>query len=382
MQDIEDLVMRGTNMNLEEENIYRITNLPEKYNFEINKTLECIRKNRSKTVALQLPEGLISFSLVISAILKRYTKHPLETIILSDVSYGACCVEDRVAELLGCDLLVHYGHSCLVPSTICRIQMLYVYVTIKVDIEKFVDIIENKYKKTDKICLISTVQFLNSINEVNKRLTKKGYDITIPRSRPLSKGEILGCTSPIVSDVSVAVYFGDGAFHATSFIIANPTLPLFCYSPYTETYEKVIYDCNKMIENRKKDIKSIMKGNSIGIVLSMLGRQGRENLLDDVIESINIMECKKVIILLSLITESSLKKIDWVDGWVEIGCPRLAVDWSSHFDKPIVTPYEIAVGCGRTILNDHYPMNYYEINNDSPWTVNYKNKIKAGTESK
>lgn len=35
------------------------------------------------------------------------------TVIMGDVTYGACCVDDYTAIALGCDFLVHYGHSCL-----------------------------------------------------------------------------------------------------------------------------------------------------------------------------------------------------------------------------------------------------------------------------
>ncbi len=35
---------------------------------------------------------------------------------------------------LGCDLMVHYGHSCLVPiDRTAGIKMLYVFVDIKID---------------------------------------------------------------------------------------------------------------------------------------------------------------------------------------------------------------------------------------------------------
>ena len=36
-----------------------------------------------------------------------------DTVIMGDVTYGACCVDDFTARALECDLLVHYGHSCL-----------------------------------------------------------------------------------------------------------------------------------------------------------------------------------------------------------------------------------------------------------------------------
>lgn len=36
-----------------------------------------------------------------------------EVMILGDVTYGACCIDDFTARALGAQLLVHYGHSCL-----------------------------------------------------------------------------------------------------------------------------------------------------------------------------------------------------------------------------------------------------------------------------
>ena len=37
----------------------------------------------------------------------------VEILILGDVTYGACCVDDYTARALDAQLLVHYGHSCL-----------------------------------------------------------------------------------------------------------------------------------------------------------------------------------------------------------------------------------------------------------------------------
>ena len=53
------------------------------------------------------------FATSLADILHRHTG--AETVIMADVTYGACCVDDFSARALGCDLLVHYGHSCLVP---------------------------------------------------------------------------------------------------------------------------------------------------------------------------------------------------------------------------------------------------------------------------
>lgn len=47
------------------------------------------------------------FACLISDILEKFT--PCETIILSDVTYGACCIDDIASKELEADFLVHYG---------------------------------------------------------------------------------------------------------------------------------------------------------------------------------------------------------------------------------------------------------------------------------
>lgn len=41
----------------------------------------------------------------------RFTE--ADTLVIGDVTYGACCMEDFTARALGADFMVHYGHSCL-----------------------------------------------------------------------------------------------------------------------------------------------------------------------------------------------------------------------------------------------------------------------------
>lgn len=55
--------------------------------------------------------ALISVSVCIPP---RFTE--ADTIVMGDVTYGACCVDDFTARALGADFMVHYGHSCLSES--------------------------------------------------------------------------------------------------------------------------------------------------------------------------------------------------------------------------------------------------------------------------
>ncbi|XP_036359568.1 2-(3-amino-3-carboxypropyl)histidine synthase subunit 1 isoform X2 [Octopus sinensis] len=175
-----------------------IDELPRNYNFEIHKSIWRIRSTGAQRVALQFPEGLLIYACVISDIIKQFTD--AETLIMGDVTYGACCVDDFTAKALGADFMIHYGHSCLVPITVTQdIHMLYVFVDIKIDNTHFVETIKYNLPADSCIALVSTIQFVAALQGVAKEL-RNTFNVVIPQVKPLSPGEILGCTSPKLGD--------------------------------------------------------------------------------------------------------------------------------------------------------------------------------------
>jgi len=45
--------------------------------------------------------------------------------------------------------------------------------------------------------------------------------------------------------------------------------------------------------------------------------------------------------------------------YVQIACPRLSIDWSTSFPKPLLSPYEAAVALQATEWQPAYPMDFY-----------------------
>eukprot|EP00986_Skeletonema_menzelii_P006860 scaffold2611_cov133-Skeletonema_menzelii.AAC.5 len=243
------------------------TTLPKDYDFEIPKTIWRIENSNAQHVALQFPEGLTMYASTIGDILVKFayrfqpapshqqppppssseqananeeenkdsTSTPtrpkaIQSLsILGDVTYGACCIDDLSARALGCDLLVHYGHSCLVPLTSTVIPCLYVFVEIRVDVQHMVDCVHMTFLQEEKqrrqshsqegsderpariieACVMGTVQFRSAVIEVAQRLNSEAdsstssleggeikFQAIVPQAKPLSPGETLGCTAP------------------------------------------------------------------------------------------------------------------------------------------------------------------------------------------
>jgi 2-(3-amino-3-carboxypropyl)histidine synthase len=105
---------------------------------------------------------------------------------MGDVTYGACCIDDLSARALGCDYLVHYAHSCLVPiSDMVLKGVLYVFVEINLNVDHFVASV-NKYFEDnelpkDNIFIVGTIQFSTAIFSSKKKLEKLGFaNVKIP----------------------------------------------------------------------------------------------------------------------------------------------------------------------------------------------------------
>ena len=60
---------------------------------------------------------------------------------------------------------------------------------------------------------MGTIQFTTGIHSCMPLLEDYFTDIDIPQAKPLSPGEVLGCTSPILKERDVLVFVADGRFH-------------------------------------------------------------------------------------------------------------------------------------------------------------------------
>jgi len=346
--------------------------LPDNYNLEIPKTIWRIRRDKFKRIALQLPEGLTMFATTISDIIEQFTG--AETVIMADVTYGACCVDDFSAKALGCDFMVHYGHSCLVPvDQTSSIKMLYVFVDIKLDSLHFIETLKANLPSDQPLSLVSTIQFVATLQAVAKELREVGYTVQVPQIKPLSPGEILGCTSPDMSDSENLVYLGDGRFHLESAMIANPSINAYRYDPYSKVFSREYYDHELMKKNRKYAIEKAVEAETWGLILGTLGRQGNPNILHHLKSKCEAKGKKIVTILLSEIFPQKLALMSEVGAWVQIACPRLSIDWGMAFQAPILSPYEAAVALAEIEWKEEiYPMDFYATNSLGPWTPNHK----------
>lgn len=368
-----------------------LSTLPSNYSFEVPKCIWKIQQSGAKRVGLQLPEGLLIFACPLADILQAFTG--AEMVVLGDVTYGACCVDDLGASALGCDMLIHYGHSCLVPIDAMSggLRVLYVFVTIGFDVAHLCATVRANFPPGDTLVLAGTIQFSSALAEARVALGDTFPSLVIPQAKPLSPGEVLGCTSPSLSTTSgtgcappsAIIFVADGRFHLESIMIRNPTIPAFRYDPYGKRMTREGYDHGAMEEARRGAIAraaaALEVGNGLpwGCVLGTLGRQGNPGVLDRVTGALEKRGVAHFTVLLAELSPEKLKAFGPVGAWVQVACPRLSIDWGAGVEEevgaPLLTPFEAHVALGLTTWegSQPYPMDYYE-KGRGPWTNYYK----------
>lgn len=369
---IPDSILNNTKL------LQAIENLPKNYNFEIPKTIWRIKELGAKTVALQMPEGLLLYATTIVDIIREFTG--ADAIIMGDVTYGACCIDDITAKALGVELLIHYGHSCLVPMEPTRdFKVLYIFVDIKIDSLHFIETIKANFDINKRIMLVSTIQFVTTLQAVSNKLTESNYTVKVPQFKPLSPGEILGCTAPTVPCADVLIYLGDGRFHLEAAMIANPKLAAYKYDPYDKKFTREYYNHEEMQIARKEAINQASTANNFGVIMGTLGRQGSPKVVDHLWKRLNDNKKMATVILLSEIFPNKLKLFHGLEAFVQIACPRLSIDWGRAFHAPLLTPFELSAILGDTKVfdedsegNNRYPMDFYANESLGPWTPNHK----------
>ena len=138
------------------------------------------------------------------------------------------------------------------------------------------------------------------------------------------------------------------------------------------TVEK--YDHKLMLSNRIFYLHSCEKVCTYGVIFGMLGRQGNLPLLHRIINLIEQIKKKYVIILISEINfDELIGKYNWIEAFIQICCPRLSIDWGKSFAKPLLNPFEFFSLVLNKNIEDSYSIDNFA-NDCGPWGSLYQSK--------
>ena len=301
------------------------------------KSLEEIRKREAKKIMIQIPEGLKTRALDIA---KDLENKGLEVLISCEPTYGGCDLRDREAKELGCDLLLHIGHTNfgLTP----RLPVIYEPYEIEFNPLPLLKKHLPALKKYKKICLTTTSQFFNTLNPAKNFLEKNNIKILIgDHSRAGTKGQVLGCDYEAAlsnKNVDCYLFLGSGKFHPLGLAMRTEK-PVFSLDFETEELIDFEKEKTRLEKIKAFHIAEAKESKNFGIMLTMKEGQGFLKLAEILKQKLEEKNKNAWILVMDEITPNKILGMN-LDVLVNCACPRMNEDFEL-FKKPIINPEDI-----------------------------------------
>ena len=353
----------------------------DRHDFELDELIERIKSNDNRLVALQVPEGLKMQALDMMDAIEEETSAKI--ILAADPCYGACDLVHDKMQRMGVELVAHMGHSQMNIDSGMPTQ--FINVTYEGDPaidpvlpilaqhhaiaeqrlaeaqsgqsvdseeaqERFLDAVGRVAPLTGtKLGLVGSIQHLHLIFEYKERLEEAGFEVEVPvgGARLTFPGQVLGCNySGDQDDIGHYLFLGSGDFHPIGLVL-HTGKPLAMLDPYSGDAEEMSFErIERILRQRFGLIMACDKAQSFGILIGEKPGQMRRTLALRMKKMLEKHGKKGYLLALEHIGP---ELIDFypVDAFVNTACPRIAIDDSVRYAKPLITPFELEVALGE-----------------------------------
>lgn len=314
---------------------------------------------KPKIVLLQFPEGLKSISNNIVKIVEEAGALP---IISADPCYGACDLAISEAKILGADLIIHFGHSSM--NVNIDVPIIFIEAKAQIDINEVIIKSLSYIESCTKIGLVTTVQHIHQLDEIKRILENSGKKVFVSNSGKTEyAGQVLGCdftnAQLLSKNVDSFLFIGGGRFHPLGIALSTEK-PVIVVDPYEEIVYSINDQVKRIIMQRWGNISEAKKAKNFGVLISL--KSGQYNLKSSIIIKEKLEKYGKNANLLALkeINPNALIQFPRLDAFVNTGCPRLSLDDSSSYNKPMLSINETLVMLGELKWENLFKKGWFE----------------------
>lgn len=325
--------------------------MESKFDFEESRVIKEIRDKKAKLILLQLPEGLKKEAVRLSNNFEKETN--AEFVVSGETCWGGCDLALDEAKNLGADLLVHYGHAPFIKKI--DFPVLYIEIKDKTPIYELLRKAEKELSKFNKLGLVCSVQHMHQLGEAKNFFENKGKGVIIPKKKGYAyyDGHVVGCEynslKLIANEVDAFVVIGN-RFHSlgAALSVKNPVYLLDVYNNEVVEMSKLR---NKIIKQRFAAIEKVKEAKKIGIIVGIKPGQkfGNFKVIKRKFEDAGK---EMVIITMGEINNDKLTNFYDVKAFVELACPRIAIEDYEKYDKTLVTFKEALCAIGEIKWED------------------------------
>ena len=320
------------------------------YDYKIGQIKSEIERLDAKNIILQFPEGLKTDAIDVSNSIQEVVPY-VNIIIDADPCFGACDLADNKVNH-HIDLVVHFAHTPLPIKTDCPV--LFIEASSSSDVVSPIeDAMDKLDESTNIVGIITTAQHIHKLGQMKEILESHGYDVKIDSGKGTSVAQVLGCNFTSIKnlDVDEIIYVGSGDFHALGVRLFTKKKVILA-DPFTGKSRDIEEFYDRILRIRFARITKAKKAKSFGIVISSKKGQLRFDLAIRLKKIINEYGFEAQILNMDFISPDRMLPFN-LDAYVMTACPRIAIDDSAMYKKPVLTPQELQIVLGIRDWDDY-----------------------------
>ena len=352
--------------------------------YEIERTLQEIKRCRYQRVALQFPDNMLVDAPRVYKELQRGLKLPksskskpiisnvsqpgpgmnqqtamedvqAELFILGDTSYGPCCIDEIAAEHADADVVVHYGRTCLSPTA--RIPSIHIFTKqplpyeenmLRASMESFPD-------PKQKLILMADVMYQDHLPPLVAKLNNHGYrDLHLAEIVHDPASGIPNRTVPSEVKLDSAKMREWHIFHLSDppeslLLILASRVASLCIFPTAhishepDLVEVIKASSSRSLSRRYALLTSVSTVPIFGILINTLSVQNYQAIAKRVRDQILASGKKSYTFVVGKLNAAKIANFAEIGAWVVIGCWESSLIDSKEFWKPIITPFELTL---------------------------------------
>ncbi|EFQ31992.1 diphthamide biosynthesis protein 2 [Colletotrichum graminicola] len=322
--------------------------------YEIERTAREIKEGGWNRVALQFPDSMLcDASWVAEALTKALGGSDGHRVyILADTSYSACCVDEIAAEHADAQVVVHYGRSCLSPTS--RLPVIYVFTRHTLDIEQTVEAFQKEFPdKENKVVVMADVTYQDHVVPLASKLRAAGYthllhtEVTHDPAGTIPNRSIVDSASRGEPETDLSQY---SLFHISTpppaLLLALQTrmASLHVLSTPSLSTDDPTRTTNALLRRRFARVLTLATAGVVGILVNTLSVSNYLGSVDLLRRRIAEAGKKSYTVVVGKLNAAKLANFAEVDGWVVVGCWESGlVEEDAGFFKPVITPFEMEV---------------------------------------
>ena len=215
------------------------------------------------------------------------------------------------------------------------------------------DVFEEISKRNaKKIALFASVQFLDLDNVIESLKNKNLEVLTTKAKRTNAEIQVLGCDAyhdsfnkDIISECDVILYIGDGLFHPKAVLLSQrgkkEKKDIIVWDPVgQQTVILKFDDVRKQVLKTKANLKRFMASENAGILITIKPGQQYLDEAEKLKKHLESQGKKAYIFIDNTIQMSQFENYNFIDVWINTGCPRIGLDDHMHCQKPLINSRE------------------------------------------